>query len=256
METQDRLCINGREFTVERLDADGRNAIAYIHTDRIVIKIPRRLSRRDSEEAYMTLKERVIKMVSRWGDEKFQMISRQRHIAFYDKQELNLMGNRFRIDIREEERRRAMVRSSCDNIVISLPNGLRDEKKMSLVSYLARKAISRRMLPLVKERLLMLNGRHFGYKVGRMSIKDQATRWGSCSRNNNINLNFRLLFAPQEIMDYVIMHELAHIGEPNHSPEFWNLIATAVPDYKEKIKWLRKEGKLLGKFTDPNKIKA
>lgn len=75
----------------------------------------------------------------------------------------------------------------------------------------------------------------FSYK--RISIKNHRTMWGSCSRRGNINLNYRLLFLPVELQDYVVVHELCHLREHNHSSQFWNLVASVLPEYRR----LRKE---------------
>jgi predicted metal-dependent hydrolase len=79
----------------------------------------------------------------------------------------------------------------------------------------------------------------------RIAIKDQKTLWGSCSRHGNLNFNWRITLAPEEIQRYVIVHELCHLKEMNHSARFWALVAQAIPDYKTCRKWLKTEGKSL-----------
>ena len=71
-------------------------------------------------------------------------------------------------------------------------------------------------------------------------------RFGSCSSKRNINIAYRLLFAPREVFRYVCLHELAHLKEMNHSKRFWSLVAGAMPDYKGHEKWLRDSGFMLG----------
>ena len=71
------------------------------------------------------------------------------------------------------------------------------------------------------------------------SMRNQKTRWGSCSSNGNLNFNNRLLFVPEELVDYVVVHELAHRKEMNHSNAFWNVVEKYMPDYKECRKKLR-----------------
>jgi predicted metal-dependent hydrolase len=81
-----------------------------------------------------------------------------------------------------------------------------------------------------------------GYHYGRIAIRDQKSRWGSCSRQGNLNFNWRLLLAPLAVLDYIVIHELAHLNEGNHSPRFWALVAAQCPDYREQRAWLRKHG--------------
>ena len=78
-----------------------------------------------------------------------------------------------------------------------------------------------------------------GITYGRISMRNQKTRWGSCSSNGNLNFNNRLLFVPKELVDYVVVHELAHRKEMNHSNAFWNVVEKYMPDYKERRKKLR-----------------
>ena len=77
---------------------------------------------------------------------------------------------------------------------------------------------------------------------GTISVREQKTRWGSCSAKGNLNFNWKLVLMPEEILDYVVVHELAHRKEMNHSPAFWSIVEQYVPDYKEKRIWLKKNG--------------
>lgn len=77
---------------------------------------------------------------------------------------------------------------------------------------------------------------------GRITIRDQKTRWGSCSSRGNLNFNWRLLLMPEAIMDYVVVHELAHRQEMNHSAAFWQIVETYLPDYRERRQWLKENG--------------
>ncbi len=81
---------------------------------------------------------------------------------------------------------------------------------------------------------------------GRITIRNQSTRWGSCSCSGNISLNWRLIQAPSEVADYVIVHELMHRKEMNHSERFWKLVAVACPRFQEHEDWLKKNARVLG----------
>lgn len=77
---------------------------------------------------------------------------------------------------------------------------------------------------------------------GRITIRNQKTRWGSCSAKGNLNFNCLLMLAPEEVRDYVVIHELAHRKQMNHSKQFWHEVEMLMPDYMEKEKWLKEHG--------------
>jgi len=75
---------------------------------------------------------------------------------------------------------------------------------------------------------------HYGFACNRISVKDMRSRWGSCTGKKNLNFHYRLLFVPLYLADYVIVHELCHLKEMNHSKRFWNLVAQTIPDYRAR----------------------
>jgi predicted metal-dependent hydrolase len=81
-----------------------------------------------------------------------------------------------------------------------------------------------------------------GVNYNTIRIKDTKTRWGSCSSKRNLNFNFRILMAPEQVMDYIIVHELCHLKHMNHSKEFWNAVAQYMPDYEKQKEWLKVNG--------------
>jgi predicted metal-dependent hydrolase len=82
--------------------------------------------------------------------------------------------------------------------------------------------------------------RNFGIGVKRVTVRSQKTRWGSCSTRGTISLNWRIIQAPPEVRDYLIIHELMHRRQMNHSARYWKLVAEAFPDYRAAELWLRK----------------
>ena len=98
---------------------------------------------------------------------------------------------------------------------------------------------------LVKQRLEYFN-QFYNYKWGRVTIRNQKTRWGSCSKKGNLNFNYKIALLTPNQADYIIVHELCHLKEFNHSVRFWNLVAETVPDYREVRNSLRTNGLHLG----------
>lgn len=88
-----------------------------------------------------------------------------------------------------------------------------------------------------------------GVDYGKITIRNQKTRWGSCSGKGNLNFNCLLMLAPDEVIDYVVVHELCHRLEMNHSRAFWALVERVLPDYKSRREWLRVHGnELMGRM--------
>jgi predicted metal-dependent hydrolase len=151
--------------------------------------------------------------IPRWGSKREAAAFAARERAWIDKQ------------LRERERRTA-------NDASDQPN---DERRATERALLER---ARRELP---PRLLELAAVH-GLAVAKISIRNQRWRWGSCSRNGHICLNWRLVTMPEEVRDYVLIHELMHLKRMDHSPTFWTLVAAACPEYKKARAWLRSQG--------------
>ena len=103
-----------------------------------------------------------------------------------------------------------------------------------------RRLAAARLIPRLQE----LAARH-GLTVGRVSIRSQRSRWGSCSRTGAISLNYRLVLMPDWVADYVLIHELMHLQQQNHGPRFWRLVERACPDFREAERWLRRQGRSL-----------
>jgi len=111
-------------------------------------------------------------------------------------------------------------------------------RRRSRADYLKYKEKAR---AFISERLEYYSKTH-GFRFNRVSIRNQRSRWGSCSKKGNLNFNYKILMLPQHLANYIIIHELCHLKELNHSPRFWNLMAQVMPDYLEIKKELRFRG--------------
>lgn len=107
--------------------------------------------------------------------------------------------------------------------------------RQSRQHYLRHKEAAR---DYIHERLTHWN-RFYGCNLRKVFIKNHRSRWGSCSSKGNLNFNYRLLFLPPQLADYIVVHELCHLRHMNHSKKFWELVAVAMPDHKELRKELR-----------------
>ena len=129
------------------------------------------------------------------------------------------------------------IRIGSGEIQLSLP----DPQDVEAVRAALRSALASRALERIRERLACW-GPRVGGTFGRVTIREQRTRWGSCSSKHNLNFNWKLIMAPPQVLDYVVIHELCHLHEFNHSPRFWSLVRAQMPEYEVWKKWLRDHG--------------
>lgn len=108
-------------------------------------------------------------------------------------------------------------------------------KKDEEISYQRHKERARK---LVEQKLVYWN-QFYKYTYGRVSIRNQRTRWGSCSRKGNLNFHYKILFLPEELVDYLIVHELCHLRAFDHSQRFWSLVSKTIPDYQKRRRALK-----------------
>jgi predicted metal-dependent hydrolase len=109
-------------------------------------------------------------------------------------------------------------------------------KEKQRANFLLKKAVAEQ---LVLERMTHFNAVYHSV-CRKVTIKDHSTKWGSCSSRGNLNFNYRIVFLPLELVDYIVVHELCHLREMNHSPNFWRLVEKTIPDYQVRRRVLRR----------------
>jgi len=179
-----------------------------------------------------------------WAEDKVrEMDDRIRHLeqpaVFMTGSTLPWQGREIPLVINEDAVARVHV---CIDraVLISVPKGLgkarADVAKQALFNWV------RRWLRGQVERLAERHALRFELHPRRIRVKQMKTRWGSCGPRNDININWLLAFAPESVLEYVVVHELCHIRVRNHSLEFWSLVAQHIPDYRNERQWLRVNG--------------
>lgn len=121
----------------------------------------------------------------------------------------------------------------------TIPSSLANGKRGALREWYISRA-NQKILPRVKQQAHQL-----GVEYRRAKIVDNRYRWGSCTVKDNVNFNWRLIKAPMFVIDYVIVHELAHLIEANHTPRFWNIIRAQIPKMEKARTWLSENGQVL-----------
>ena len=177
-------------------------------------------------------------------------------IEMHRRLEMQLKENRLRHPVQEGSRiciegqvymlrripgSRVTLKLEDENCILTLP----EPDDEASVRAALKQALSRRALRRIRERLDEY-APLLGVEFGRVAIRDQKSRWGSCSQKHNLNFNWKLIMAPPEALNYVVIHELCHLIEFNHSARFWSLVKSQMPEYEAWKKWLKAHGPELG----------
>ncbi len=239
-----RISILDREFELEIVFTHSARASAYVKDQLIKMRVPAWLPEVEKHRLVSEMEQMIEKKLQR-NPNAFMSI-KEPH--FYEGQDISVLGSHFKIRIKEDlgsSRSRAYLKDG--EVVVVLAQGISGKFREHTVSVLCRGIIAKAVMPSLAEKVEFLNRTHFNFDLGKVSIRQASSRWGSCNaKTKRINLNFLLLFAPERVLDYVIIHELAHLKESNHSKAFWALVQSAMPDYKEVRTWLRRNGSSIG----------
>ena len=229
-----QVVILGRRYPIITIHTRNRTASACLKSGAIVIRVPQRWPEKERQRVHKNLLGRAVKSIARgrWKE------GQGGRVRFYDGQEVIAMGKGFRIAL--VPARRFGSRVSNGRIEVRTVEG--HHKKEETASRLVRRRITEAVHGELSTRVHELNRLHFNADIRKISVRDNSSRWGSCSRDGSISLNFRLLFMPQEVLDYVIIHELAHTRYRGHGPRFWALVEKADPHHRESRRWLRENG--------------
>ncbi|MGC8648708.1 MAG: M48 family metallopeptidase [Candidatus Micrarchaeia archaeon] len=230
--------INNEVYYIIKERTNISHARAIIKDNNIIIKFPTYYVDKQINDAYANLKKRVIKVIIK-DPERFKI----KKFNFYNGEILeDVFNNKYIINVKEEKIKniRAFI-SQSGTILIKLPADIDESKKEYYTTKLAIRLLSKKLLPKLEDRINFLNNKYFNSKINKILIRNNSSNWGTYNqKTHNIGINFKLLFTNLPILDSVIIHELAHTKIHNHSKNFWNIVYSIVPDYKEKRKWLIK----------------
>ncbi len=226
-----------------KIKQDRRRSIRYsITSTGVNLLVPRYLPKAEVEAEVGKVKAWCIAEFIKNPD----LLNRFRVIVYTNGEFIRVYGQDFQILIFEERRKGLTGKLVKGNYVeIKVPIGADETAKNQAISKLLSRIFSSYFLKDITERVQYYNRTYYQEEIETVRLKNNQTNWGSCSTKRNINLSSRLLFAPTEVLDYVIVHELAHLKEMNHSPRFWKIVRDVMPDYEEKEQWLSKYGETL-----------
>lgn len=153
-------------------------------------------------------------------------------------------GQQFLLEIMESPRPSGSIKLLPEGVLhLHLPTAPNYDRQ-KLIRKLLIVFFQKYFLPDISRTVSHFNQLHFQKPINSVRLKYNKSNWGSCSTGKNLNFSVRLFFAPQDVIDYVVIHELAHLEEMNHSPRFWRIVEDIMPDYKEKEGLLKKNSAL------------
>lgn len=226
------------QLTVEVVRGPNKYARAVIKNSSVTIKIPYRISERKADQIADELYQRVKRSVNRHPERYAN--NKCTYISFADGDKVEVLGNAFEVHINSTNISSARARLKQGRIEISVPAHYDATTSSIAASKLARLMISKAVTPQLHSMVAAINVQHFNARISKVKIRTGISKWGSCSPNNTISLNFKLLFLPTEYLESVIVHELAHTKQRNHSERFWNIVYGVMPDYKQRKKSLNR----------------
>lgn len=163
---------------------------------------------------------------------------------FFSGEKLLFMGNSYPLNVLDHTGGYTNVYLTDGEIVVEIKANIPVEKRRAEIRGKLEQWYISRAKEIITERIKVFSDK-VGVKVNTVRFKNQKTRWGSCSQKGNLNFNWKLVMAPLLIVDYVVVHELCHLKQMNHSPEFWLLVENQISDYKKMRKWLKENGRQL-----------
>ena len=194
--------------------------------------------------------QNILAEVEDWARAEFSknpsLLNRFRVIVYQNGEFIRVFGKDFKLLIFEENRK-GLSGKVVENQYIELrvPKGADQNLLHKAIGQLLSRVLSDFFHKDIVKRVQYYNQTYFQEKIESIRLKNNQSNWGSCSSKKNINLSSRLLFAPTEVLDYVIVHELAHLKEMNHSSRFWKIVRDVMPDYEDKEDWLKEYGHTL-----------
>lgn len=232
------LKVNEQDITVYIHTEKRTNARVSIGKKGVTIRLPFFLTPDQRQQQIASFKDWAYKTYS----SKPQLLKQDKAKKYKDGYTFMLMGEVYTLNLEVVPLASFTARLYNKVVLIRLPKESTNEERERAIPQLISRVVAKKYYTAMHHKLLYLNKLYFGKTVNDFKLKYTNSLWGSCSRQGNINISTRLLFAPEEVIDYVMVHELAHLVHPNHSDAFWNEVARCLPNYMDQERWLKKHG--------------
>jgi hypothetical protein len=197
-------------------------------TGKVILKAPQKAKEKD------ILK--IVQSKEKWIKDKLRLLKKMEEAKkeYIDGEIFLYLGKGYPLQlIIDHDIKKPIVKLAEDKLMIVISSKDPEVIKGAMEEWYRVKAIEK-----IKDRINYFQ-KYFQVKPNAIRIKNQKTRWGSCSSKRNLNFNFRCIMAPEGIIDYLVVHEMCHLVHMNHSKLFWNLVEEILPNYKERRMWLK-----------------
>lgn len=239
---KEQIIVNDQKFLINVHYELRENSTASLGRKSINIRIPLSLNREEQFRELLKMKSWVMNKLGENPDHFRPKATR----TYKDGDLLKVGSEEYELSLNFKDTESSSGRMYASKICLNISSNLPEDEKKRHISSLLSRIIARKRLPGLKQRIFELNKKHFSQPLTNIYFKNSRSNWGSCSEKGNINISTRLLFAPDGVIEYVCIHELAHLTEFNHSEKFWGLVEKAMPDYREKKQWLKENRNILG----------
>jgi len=224
-------------FTI-RKSRRAKNISITVSMDGVTVTAPGYVSEHEISSFIEKKRKWISQKVSNYEEQKKR---KPRETEFVDGENLKFQGDDFLLQVLEYDGKTTKAALKGDRFVVHLNRGLLLDTRREEVQAKLEQLYRDKAREAVLERLEYFKSK-LGVDYNGLRIKDQKTRWGSCSKNGNLNFNWKIVIAPSDIIDYIVVHELCHLLHMNHSKEFWETVASQIPGYKDKKRWLKENG--------------
>jgi predicted metal-dependent hydrolase len=187
-------------------------------------------------------KNEQIQKFLKWSFEKLgekPQLLQNKARTYYNGMVLSLFDRELNIQLVEKNVKNGSAMLKNNELILVLPNDISAEVKQDTCSKLVTKILAKVYKPILWQKLIQFNEQYDFGKLNSIKLKNNASNWGSCSTRGNINISVRLLLANEDALNYVLIHELAHLRELNHSDKFWAWVKKACPNFKKHEVWLK-----------------
>lgn len=227
------------DFEYELIRRPRRKTVAIlIKNDKVRVLVPSRVSQERVQE--------FVRSKAQWVREKLrhnlEVRESLRPKEYVDGEAFSCLGQSYYLKVLDGKPDKASQKDGC--FLVHVWNSISGETRDRLIVSQLTEWYMEKAAEVIEERVNGFSAQ-LTVRPRKIGIKNYRSRWGSCNARGEVYFNWRIIMAPQRVLDYVVVHELCHLIQLNHSKDYWKLLETIMPDYKESRVWLKMNGRLL-----------